>query len=523
MAFREISTMDVWEVLRRWHEEHSQADIARALGYDRKTVRRFIRLAVAKGLSLERPLPPRDEVLGLLGDLTDAGGRTPLAQSLLEQYRDELEALVGDKDLSLSPKLAFEVLLERHNLWGKVSYSSFKRFARLNQVTLGCDGSTCRRETSPGSELQIDYGRVGLWYDRLEERRRVVSVFIGTLSHSRHKYAELVFTQDQKSFVCSHVRMFEYFGGVPERIVLDNLKAGVIRPDLYNPHLNRSYQELAEHYHVFLDPARVAHPKDKGKVERDVRTVRQAVRKLMVLNPMASLGELNRLLARWCRLEYGRRQHGTTREEPFTSFTEKELPALGALPRDPFELVEWKEATVHADHYIQYRGKAYSVPHPYVGKKVWIRASEHLVKVFYSEELVAQHVIGRNFRHTDFTHFPENVRAALDSGLQQGLLEKAAAIGPSFHRLIGELLQAHAFINLRRSMGLLAVAERESSALVEEASAFALEHRLTVHPALFRDLLAKLRLRQESVQALPLSQETLSFLRDVTYFIRKEQ
>ena len=99
--------------------------------------------------------------------------------------------------------------------------------------------------------------------------------------------------------------MFEYFGGVPKRIVLDNLKAGVIKPDLYDPRLNRSYQELAEHYDIFVDPARIKAPKDKGKVERDVRTVRQAVRKIMVLNPTASLGELNGLASHWCRDEYG--------------------------------------------------------------------------------------------------------------------------------------------------------------------------------------------------------------------------
>ena len=92
MAFREISTMDIWEVLRRWHDRHSISKIAQALGYDRKTVRRYIRVARSKGLSLESPLPAREEVLRLLGEMDCCGGRTPEAQTLLEQYREELEA-----------------------------------------------------------------------------------------------------------------------------------------------------------------------------------------------------------------------------------------------------------------------------------------------------------------------------------------------------------------------------------------------------------------------------------------------
>ncbi len=522
MAFREISTMDVWEVLRRWHDRHSISKIAQALGYDRKTVRRYIHFAVRKGLSLDSPLPAREDVLCLLGEMDGCGGRTPGAQTLLEQYREELETLVGDRDLPVTPKDAFDILLERHGLRGRVSYSSFKRFALAHQITPGGRTTTCRIEVEPGTEIQIDYCRIGLWYDRLREHRRVLYAFIGTLSHSRHKYIELVFTQDQKSFASSHARMFEYFGGVPKRIVLDNLKAGVIKPDLYDPRLNRSYQELAEHYDIFVDPARIKAPKDKGKVERDVRTVRQAVRKIMVLNPTASLGELNGLASHWCRDEYGQRKHGTTREQPFVVFCEKERPALKALPQQAFEPVEWKIATVHADHYIQYNGKAYSVPHPYVGRKVWVRASEHLLKVFYNEELVAQHVIDRHYRHTDYTHFPENVRAALDSGLQKGLLERAQRISPHFHRIIRDLLEVHAFINLRRALGLVAIAEKEDASLVDRAAAFALEHHLNLHPRLFRELLGKLRLQAQASEPLPLSEETLSFVRDITYFIRKD-
>ena len=112
-------------------------------------------------------------------------------------------------------------------------------------------------------------------YDPLLKRNRSLYAFIGTLSYSRFKFVEYVFSQDEQSFVQSHVRMFNFFGGVPKVIYLDNLKTGVIKPDLYNPIINKAYAELAEHYECFLNPCRVATPKDKPIVERDVQTVRE--------------------------------------------------------------------------------------------------------------------------------------------------------------------------------------------------------------------------------------------------------
>ena len=144
MAFREIGIMDIWEVIRRWYDHHSISQIAHALGYDRKTVRRYIRFAQSKGLSLYTSLPPKEKVLDLLTGIEGVGGRTPQARSLLDQYLNELVELVGDPDVGLPPKLAFEALCERHALVGKVSYSSFKRFIQTHRSAFHPEQVTCR-------------------------------------------------------------------------------------------------------------------------------------------------------------------------------------------------------------------------------------------------------------------------------------------------------------------------------------------------------------------------------------------
>jgi len=522
MAYHAISIMDIWDIIRRWHERHSIRQIAQATGYDRKTIRNHIRFVVARlGLSLNAPLPSREVVLcRIQQESSHSSGRQPQAQNILAPYRDEIASLINDSDLAVKPKTAFGIILERHDLVGKVSYPSFKRFVRAHKLALSAQRTSCRLEAPPGGEVQVDYARICLMFDPVTERRRTLWAFIATLAHSRMKYIELTFRQDQTSFAAAHIRMFEFFGGVPQRVILDNLKAGVIKPDLYTPSLNRTYGEMCEHYGCFVDPARVRHPKDKGKVERDVQTVREAVRAQIVQSPDATLVELNRLMKHWSVEVYGQREHGTTHEKPFVILLERERPTFQPLPSAPFELAEWKQATVHPDHYIQFRTKAYSVPHAYVGKTVWIRATERIVQVFCQERLIKQHVITSRYRHTDYADFPENVRAALDtSTIHRTLLEKARLVGPCFHRIIDDLFAVHAFVNLRSAQGLVSFAERFPAVVVEQAAHYMDEHGIKSSLRNFRLLLDRLQAQAQTPALLPLSPDTNEFIRDITYFI----
>jgi hypothetical protein len=519
MGYKEITVMDAWEIIRRWHRGESIKKIAKILSYDRKTVRKYIEKVTDAGVRQGGALPEKEQVIALLeGALTEIG-RPAKAQELLSPYLEEIVSLVTDPLMPLLPKIAFQAVCEKHRLTGKVSYGTFKRCARAHHLLFHPERVTCRIETDPGEEVQIDYGKMGLLTDPLSGRRKVVYAFIATLSHSRHKYVGFTWSQDQTSFVASHVRMFAFFGGVVARVTLDNLKSGVITPDLYDPRMNRSYREMAEFYGCFLDPCRVAHPKDKGKTERDVQTVRQEFRKLLVLHPTMDIHEANRLVRRWCIEEYGEREHGTTGLRPYPTFLEKERPVLKPLPREPFEIATWKEATVHPDHYIQFARKAYSVPDPYVGKKVWVRATEKILSVYYHEKLIKQHVITSGYRHTDPQDFPPNMRAVLDGGIPLKLQKEALLIGPAFGELVRSVLSPHAFLNMRRAQGLVRLAEKASSQLVEEAARVALAHRLSPTPKLFRHLLEKMERDEDSEDPLPLSAESREFLRDLKYFI----
>ena len=481
MAYKRIIIMDIYEIIRRWHDQQSISHIAIALNNDRKTVRKYIAIAKALGLSRDLPLPAKDMVLDLLHQTIPKNNRPAAAQEMLEPFLPEITALVNDKYNSLKPKIAFEVICEKHDLTGKVSYSSFKNMVRNHQIVIHPEKSTCRIEVAPGSQIQIDYGKVGLLFDGKSNKKRAVYAFIATLSHSRHKYVEFTFKQDQQSFVASHVNMFEFFDGVAEHITLDNLKTGVIKPDLYDPKLNQTYQEMAEHYNCFLDPCRVRHPKDKGKVERDVQTVRQAFRKFIALYPTMDIHQANRLIKQWSKNEYGQKQHGTTHLKPYPTFIETEQPALKQLPQEHFEIAQWKQAKVHPDQYIQFNKKGYSVPQQYVGKTVSVMGTHKIVQIYYQHQLIKQHPVAPGFRQTDLSDFPQNVQAALDQGLPLCLQNKAAAVGDNFAKLIRSVLKPHAFLNLRKAQGLVSLTDKYDPQLIEQAATIFLKQHLNIN------------------------------------------
>ncbi len=527
VAYKRICIVDIREIIRRYRAGQTIRFMASTLGYDRKAVRKYINGLRAKGILDSATMFENKELTEMLREDVTQHGRPSEKQNLLEPYLEELKELI-DEPSGMKPKTAFKVLCGRHDLTGKVSYTSFKRFVRSNQVVLNMKETTCRIETEPGDALQVDYFKAGMLYDPDEGRMRTIYGFIATLSYSRHKFVQFVFRQDQQSFVSSHVRAFNHFGGVPRRIVLDNLKAGVIRPDLYDPQFNRAYSEMAEHYNTFLDPARVRSPKDKGKVERDVQTVREKFKELIALYPSITLVELNQKTLDWLRDDYGTTKHGTTHQMPYRVFQEEEQQKLIPLPPDQFEAAFWKEATVHPDCYIQVKKKSYSVPYQYAGKKVWVKVSSDIVQVFFNEQLIKEHIVlTKGYRKTDLIDFPENLAAAVDKEVPRYLQGEAAKIGNTFHDLVRAILTPHAFMNMRRAQGVIQVAKKYPPQIVEKAASCLISSIGSNHGSgqvpyftgkYFQASIEKLLKLENEPQQLQISEETQSLVRDPEYF-----
>jgi hypothetical protein len=369
---------------------------------------------------------------------------------------------------------------------------------------------------------------MGLLWDPIEKRRRVVHAFIATLSFSRHKFIQFVFTQDQASFTQSHVDMAAWFGGMTKVLTIDNLKTGILKPNIYDPVFNRAYADFAEHYHTHIDPCRVASPQDKGKAERDVQTARELYRMLVTEHPSATLGELNRYARTWLLEEYGTRNHGTTGEPPLERFRNHEQGSLILLPPVPYTVARWGQAVVHPDHYIQIMGHRFSVSTEYVGKTVQVMLTPKLAKIYLEHELIkTESIIAGKTTYTDWNDFPATVQFALSEKTPRWLIRSARETGGEpFAELVRGLLSVPGFSYLRRVMGLRESVKGYSVELVERAARCALTLDRPITTALFRHMLESLRREQElasSLEGLPLSQTTESFMRSADYFLKDEQ
>jgi len=374
--------------------------------------------------------------------------------------------------------------------------------------------ATWRHETPPGLQTQIDYGKMGLLKDPESGRNRVVHAFIGTLSWSRYKYVEFVWGQDQQSFVRSHIKMAAFWGGMSQVLVIDCLKSGVIKPNLYDPHLNPLYRNMAEHYGCFVDPARPARPKDKGKVERAVQPVRDLFRRLKAMEPELTLAGANTRALQWCRHENGMVPHGTTGEKPWLCFQSTEAGKLLPLPEEGFQLARWKQVKVHVDQFVQFEKAYYSVGKPYVGRKLWLRATPERIELYSADFALVkcyQRSPGRRF--SDPEDFPDNVQAMMANCSVRNLLEKAARIGPHTARYLEALLQPHAMRNLRKAMGVLDLAGKHPADSVEATSRQALASRTFTR----KGFIQHLETRQAELP-IPVSAQTEKLTRPGDYF-----
>lgn len=310
-----------------------------------------------------------------------------------------------------------------------------------------------------------------MWFDPRLGRRVAVWAFVMVLACSRKMFVQPVFRMDQSSWNASHVAAFEYFGGVPARLVCDNLKTGVERPDLYDPKINPAYQELASFYGTLIDPARARKPKDKPRVERPMPYIRDS---FWAGREFTSLDQMQNAALHWATEVYGRHQHrgldGTT---PSAVFEAIEQSALTQLPARSFEAVRYSVGKVAPDCHVK-AGKAfYSVPWRLLGRKVSVRTAGDLVQVFHDDTVVATHVLHLTGRSTNFEHYPpQKIAHTLRS--VTWCRAQAEQIGPGAVAVVDDLSSVNAIHRLRAMQAIIRLREKFDDARLDAACARAL-------------------------------------------------
>ena len=458
MSGRRANMLDIREILRRVRLGESDRAIVTALGVSRKTVRKYRQWAEQVGMPAGE-LPPTEQLSALL-QTSLPETPPPQTPSSVEPYR---ELVVRWREQGLECRAIWQRLGRDHGFTG--GYGAVWRFVRrLEHAT---PQVTVRIEVKPGDEAQVDFGYIGLLLDPATGRRRKAWAFVMTLSWSRHMYVEFVFDQTVESWLRLHQHAFAFFGAVPRRIVLDNLKAAIVKACFEDPVVQRSYQELAEHYGFLLAPCRIRTPQHKGKVESGVHYVQ---RNLVASQDFSDLQAANQGAWLWIEHIAGQRIHGTTRQKPLGQFQTVEQAAMAPLPSEPYDLAVWKQVTVGRDCYVTFERAYYSAPYRLVGQAVWVRGGLSSVRIYVNHKLEATHPRAQQpgERYTILDHLPPAKVTSLTT-TRETCAARAADIGPSTAEVVTRLLAQKPVDRLPMVKHVLRLADQYGGLRLERA------------------------------------------------------
>lgn len=415
--------------------------IAQALKASRNTVRKYLRAEVAAITSALPPSPPTPEF-----DWETAAKEARLGRPLKRIFEEMAPAM---------------------------SYAHFTRAMRHHvkpEPTVAM-----RLHHEPGEKAQVDYGEGLMITDHRSGKETPTQFFCGVLPASSFTFGEFTMSQKLPDFIRSHERMWTYFGGVASYVVLDNLKSGVTRAHRYDPDVNPTYTDYANHAGFAALPARVRTPRDKAAVEAAIGVIQRDFFDRFRARKFYSLHELNSEFRKYLD-DFNLKempQHGCSRLERFEIEREKLKP----LAASTYELYEWKKAKVHPDSCIELQKSVYSVPYRYVHQYVQVKYSDRLVIILDANDVIATHARQPRYKHSiDQSHLPE-AKTQLKSFNILKIQKFGDGIGPKTRAYIDwQFALDQPLRALRRMMGLLRFHETRSPSreAMEHAAAMAI-------------------------------------------------
>jgi len=462
MSYRELSMIDVKELLRRWSAGQSNRQIARETSTDRDTVARYV--AVTAALGFERGREFTDEQVNQVAQGVQARPQRDASaewQELAAHKERIAEWLARPRPLRLTK---IHTLLSRDGL--TASYHTLRRYAAEELGWGKPEPTILLEDPPPGQEAQVDFGKMGLIMDPECGRMRVLWVLIVTLAFSRYQFVWPTFLQTTASACEGLDHAWWFFGATIKTIVPDNMRAMIKDPKALAPTLVAAFLDYVQARGIFVDPARIRSPKDKPRVENQVPFVRES---WFDGETFADLADARRSSEHWAREVAGMRVHGTTRRVPRELFESVEKPAMLAPPSEPFDVPLWvDDAKVHPDHHIQVARALYSVPTLYLYKHVRVRADRTLVKIYFGTELIKVHPRkAPGGRSTDTNDYPVGkAHYALRS--IDALIDRARAkgvhIGTYAERLLAGPLP---WTRMRQAYSLLRLCDKYGDGRVE--------------------------------------------------------
>jgi len=462
MSNTRLSMRKVREILRLTHEvKLAYRDVARSVGVSVGVVSKVVNRAKNAGLTWAE-----------LSSLDEAAVELRLNGPVVEAGTDRAEP---DPSWIHIEKMKHGVTLELLHIEYLESNPNglrYTAFCERYRAWLGRRKLTMRQVHKGGERAYVDYsGKRPFLVDRKTGERIPVELFVGVLGASSFTYAEATRTQRGVDFIQSHVRMLEYFNGAPALITPDNLKSGVTTSSWYDPEIQRTYEELAEHYSTAVLPARPKKPRDKAKVEVAVQVVQRWILARLRNEVFFTLDALNERIGELVDVlnERPMRAYKKSRRELFEIL---DKPVLKPLPVERFVYSEWNEVRVNIDYHVAFDDNYYSAPHTLVHEHLDLRATSTTIELFFKNQRVASH--GRSYLKGKYFTTTEHMPRAHQEHLEwppSRVVEWAGKIGPNVKVLIEALIaeRKHPEQGYRPSLGIIRLAKTYGNRRVDNA------------------------------------------------------
>jgi len=480
MAGKSKRMSQIKQVLLLHQQKVSNRQIARDLGISKNTVNLYVNQAEADTHSLSELIDMEDAILEYHFKKGNPAYTDPRFEEL-QKLLPYLEMEMKRPHMTLY-QLWKEYICSHPDHYGLSQF----RFHYNQQVRAKKDNtpSTVLKDTYVGGEkVFLDFAGDTLWYVDTETGEEVhPQTFVAVLPASDYAFALCVPSQKTEDFVYACMQCFHAIGGVPKILVPDNLKAAVVKTDRYEPCINQVMDEMANHYHAVVIPARPVKPKDKSNVEAMVKLVYRRVYTELRNRTFFSLKELNEAVQEYVRLlnQTRMQQHPFSREERFLAI---EKPNLQPLPETDFDIKYYTDLQVMQNNCI-YLGRDqhyYSVPYQYIGQKARVIYTRTLVTVFINGQQVATHV--RDIRRGEYTlvneHLASNAKAYRDRSPEY-YIKRGSAIYPELGTIMEYMFyqsSAPAEIHYRACDGLLALQRKTDPTIFHTACKAALEYQ----------------------------------------------
>lgn len=454
------------EVLRlRFELKLSQRQIARSCSIGQCTVYDYLKRAHAAGIVW--PLPEGWDDARLEEALFGSSPRR-----IYESRRPPPDFERLHQELQTHRHLTLQLWWEEYRQDHPDGYS-YTRLCELYQRWRDQQDVVLRQEHKAGEKLFVDYaGDTIPIYDPHGGPELRASLFVAVLGASNYTYAEATENQKLENWIGSHIRTFEFIGGLTELLVPDNTKTGVSRACRYEPDLNPAYQEMAAHYGVGVLPARRRKPRDKAKVEVGVLVAERWILAALRHRKSFSLAELNQAI----RELLEKLNHRPFKKRPgcrASLLAELDRPALKPLPEQRFELRDWAEARVNIDYHVEFERHYYSVPYRLNGELVEIRSTTNAIEIYHRGERVASHARSHEpYKATTIAaHRPKSHQEHL-AWPPSRLISWAQTVGPFTDQLFTAILESkpHPEMGYRSCLGILRLGKHYTNARLEAAA-----------------------------------------------------